>query len=508
MPEAPNALYLAPVHRQTSRVPNRSAVRLAACSGLLLSLAGATAAGATLDDCRLSAGPRVSTLKAQCLELAVPENPAAPEGGDIALFVARVASLSVEPRPDPLVIIAGGPGQSAVDFYLGFRGAFERVRQERDVVLVDQRGTGRSNALQCPDAAALVEGADDARVIREATERCLASLSGDARYYTTSVAVTDLVAVFDALGIGSVNIYGISYGTRVAQHLMRRHPERVRRAILDGVVPPDFVLGPAIALDAQAALLRIYARCAGDPACAERFPAPLAALDELRSRLGETPVDVVIDDPVSGERRVQRLSDIEVAVAVRLMSYSPLTAALLPLYIDSALNEQRYEPLAAQVRLIESSFVEALSIGMHNSVVCTEDAPWFDEAGVDRAALGETYLGTLTFDALATSCDAWPRGVIDDDFKQPLASDIPTLLLSGENDPITPPAYGERAAAGLSRSLHLTGPGQGHGLAPLGCVPRVMAEFLDAEAPLTIDTTCVDKLAVMPFFVDFTGPGR
>ena len=468
-------------------------------------VAGGEPAPLELTDCRLDRGPALESRPARCGSLAVPENPADP-GSEIRLSVAVIPSLNVEPVPDPIVLLAGGPGQAASDFYLAYWAAFEPIRLTRDIVLIDQRGTGESNRLTCPDQADVIARSGDVAVLRDAMQRCLGTLNGDPRYYTTSVAVRDLDAVRRALGIERWNLYGISYGTRVAQHYMRRYPDAVRRVVLDGVIAPDVVVGPAIAIDAEAALQRIFGRCAGTDACATRFPGLAGSFMALRERLRVEPVDVEIDDPTSGERISLTLSDVEFTGAVRLLSYSPVTAALLPLLIDDAWRNERFDRLAAQVRMHEAQLADTLAIGMHNSVVCAEDAPRFDTAGIEREALAATYLGTLNLDALTAVCEIWPPGPVDEGFHELLQSAIPTLILSGSDDPVTPPKYAERVAGGLTRSWHFVGEHQGHGIAILGCVPGVMARFLETEELDSFDGECIDSLTPAPFFIDYSGP--
>ncbi len=238
-----------------------------------------------LERCRLET-QGVPAAFARCGTLTVPENPAAPSGPTIEIFVARIGALSATPKPDPLLLIAGGPGQSTVDFYLQLRGAFEQARRDRDIVLVDQRGTGRSaGGFTCttPDDLALDTAGPDA--LARVIDDCQAALQHDPRFYTTSVAVQDLDRVRAALGIAEWNVYGVSYGTRVAQHYLRRFPDRVRAVVLDGVVPPELALGPDVAREAQRALSQMFGRCAADAGCGTRFADLPAHFRELLARL-------------------------------------------------------------------------------------------------------------------------------------------------------------------------------------------------------------------------------
>lgn len=453
--------------------------------------------------CRLTAAwlPAVS---AECATLTVPEDPSAPaDGNEIELFIARVPSLNAAPREDPIVIVAGGPGQAATDFYPRVRAAFEPIRRDRDIVLVDQRGTGNSAPLQCPQISAATVELADPETLPVLMEACLAELDGDPRLYTTAIAVRDLEHVREALGVEQWNLYGVSYGTRVAQHYLRRYPQRTRALILDGVVPSEAALGPDVAAQSQRVLDRILARCAAEAACAERYPDVAIQLDSLLISLAEGAATVSLADPRSAMPRTRQLSLAHVAAVLRLLSYSPQTAALLPLLIDAAASGN-LAPMAAQAEMLTSELESALSLPMHNAVVCTEDAPFF--AAPAPAEIEGTYLGTTLIDALSAVCGVWPRGVLDADLREPLRSAHPALLLSGDADPITPPEYAEQVLTGLSHARHLVGPGQGHGLAGVGCVPRLMREFLDTLEPESLDAACLEREHASPFFLDFNGP--
>ena len=453
--------------------------------------------------CRLQARALPAAF-AECAMLAVPVDYADPSGPALELAVARIPALTATPAPDPLVLINGGPGGSGIDLYLQARAAFEPVRRDRDIVLVDQRGTGRSRAgLACEIPGDLALETAGAEELRAAVERCRDAVDADPRFFTTSVAVRDLEAVRRAYGAAQWNIYGISYGTRVAQHYLRLYPQHVRSVILDGVVPAELVLGPDSAGNAQASLDRVLVRCARAPACAERF----GALDEkfaaLRARFAAAAVGVEIPDPRAAAPVTRTLGEAHFQAVVRLMSYAAPTIALLPLVIDEA-YAGNYAPLAAQAGILIESLAESLSFPMHNSVVCAEDAPYFRR---DATAERGDYLGNSIVASLTAICAVWPRGVRDDTLAAAVESAVPALLLSGELDPVTPPEYAERvAAAGLSNARHLVAPGHGHGIATVGCVPRLMRDFLAAAEPAALDGRCLEAEAPMPFFLGFHGP--
>ncbi len=458
-----------------------------------------------LTDCRINAGPGFPGIKARCASFLRSLNPDAPDGETISLHVAVVPALSLEPATDPVVPIAGGPGQASTDFYASSFAAFESLRRDRDIVLVDQRGTGKSAPMTCDVDDSMLQGRFSPEQTLELTRECLAAMPHDPRFFTTSVAVRDLEALRVALGYEQFNLYGISYGTRVAQHFARRYPESTRSVILDGVVPPQIALGPAIATEAQRAISHIFDRCAEQTGCSERFPALPERFADLVDRLTQDPVELTLPNPISGQTETITYGGNELTGAVRLLSYHPTSIALLPLLIHEA-AEGNYQPLAAQFLSIRDSFVKTLSVGMHNSVVCTEDAPFFAGEAISDQDLQATYLGPDVLGALDTMCEIWPAGVIDADFKEPLATDVPVLLLSGEVDPITPPGYAELAAVDLGNALLLTGKLQGHGLAPRGCTDSVMTEFVDIANPTGVDAGCFERQFAMPFFLDFSGP--
>jgi pimeloyl-ACP methyl ester carboxylesterase len=479
-----------------------------AAAWLAASCAYAAPPGAplSLTDCRLEHPQQAGSIAARCGALEVAEDPAKPTERRIRLKVAVVPALNLRGAADPLFVLAGGPGQAASEFYVAAAGAFARIQRERDIVLVDQRGTGGSNALDCefPEDEELADMTP--QQIRAHAESCLASLKADTRLYTTSIAVRDLDAVRVALGYERINLYGVSYGTRVAQHYLRRFPERTRAVILDGVVPPNVALVADGALQAQRALDLIFARCRAEATCQQAFRDPAASFAELRAALERTPATVTMADPITGVVHSETIRAVHLQAATRFLSYSPDHAALLPLLLHEGAVRHNLAPLAAQAEILTSHYADAVSYGMHNAVVCTEDAPLLESAAIDRAALARTYLGTVQLDGLIEVCKAWPRGVIDPDFHEPLQSTAPVMLLSGTADPVTPPSYGERVRAGLTQSMHVVLEGQGHGQLGSGCVPRLLAEFVERGATQGLDMTCTHSILPAPFFVTFAGP--
>ena len=459
------------------------------------------------EPCTLKAPLSVLNVEAQCARLAVPEDPANPEGRQIELAIAWVPTENTAGPEDPVFMLAGGPGQSALESYPGMHGAFREVRKNRHVILVDQRGTGGSNRLVCRDEAGLSSAlgdaaAEDPAIWRAFAERCREELASrvDLRLYTTTEAVADLDAVRQAIGVQQINLLGVSYGTRVAQQYMRRHPAHTRRVVLDSVVPNTLALGGEHARNLEDALALHFDQCAAVPACRERLGGPRQNLDALLDELRVQPRSVRFRDPLSGEEVERDLTLGHVGLVARMYSYSPALAALLPLSLHEA-AQGRAGPLMAQAEMINRSLSEQIMHGMQLSVICAEDLP---RMRPDPADAGRV-LGDLMLKVLQAQCEVWPTGTAPADFAEPVRSDIPTLLLSGEFDPVTPPRYGDEVVAGLSDALHLVLRGQGHSVAGTGCMPRILGDFFDGTAPAALDVACLDTLKPAPPFAGFHG---
>lgn len=459
-----------------------------------------TLGGIEFTDCELSRPGTGATTRAECATLEVPEDPDAPQGRRISLRLALLPSRAAEPLPDPVVMLAGGPGQAATEAFGAMAGELSRLRERRHVLLMDQRGTGGSNRLACefPDDLT-AEAATPERQVAMARD-CLQALDADAAMYTTSVAVRDLEALRIAVGAPAFNVYGGSYGTRVAQEYARQFPASVRTLVLDGVVPPALALGSEHAVNLEAALQSILGACAAQPACAEAFGDPYARLRELRDAARAAPRSVPLRDPLTNTPRELRLDGDTVAVVARLFAYAPESAALLPLLVDEA-AKGRPEPLLAQAALVVDSLVGQINHGMQLSVACAEDLPGLQPRPQDA----DLMLGTAMIEVLRNQCSVWPAGPVSPDFREPLRSEIPTLLLSGELDPVTPPRYAKQVLEGLSNARHLVGKGQGHILLNRGCTMRLVGEFIGSRDPKALDAACLDSLGAAPFFTTFNG---
>ena len=463
----------------------------------------AQAAAIALQDCQLSAPGIATRMPARCGKLSVPENPQDPTGRQIVLNLAVITAVSRSPAPDPLFFLTGGPGQAATESYLQLSFAFDRINQKRDIVLVDQRGTGSSNPLEC---AGLDEPeADSASDMGPFLKTCLEKLDADPRFYTTSIAMQDLDRVREALGYQQVNLYGVSYGTRAALTYIRMYPERVRAAILDGVVPQDEPLGPDVAPDAQRALDKIVARCQENADCRAAFPDLANKFQSLQADISGESINVKLVDPVSGKQVDQSFDKQQFATAVRLLSYAQETVALMPLLFDTAYERGDYGPMAAQYRIVAGQLNDSISNAMGYSVLCSEDYPFIDLQTADQLAQG-TYYGDQEIQLLQEICSIWPAGEIPENFHDPVQADLPVLLLSGEDDPVTPPENAEHTAETLPNSLSLVAAGQGHNVIFRGCLPNVSYDFVETGSVAGLDTSCVQAITPAPFFTNFNGP--
>ena len=488
---------------QASAAP--TAHTLPAASPAPAATAPAPRAKLQLDACRLEHPLRLSSIEARCGRLAVPEDRSRPGGATIDLSVAVVPALNRRAMAAPLFLLAGGPGQSATDMYVSFASAFARVNRNHDIVLVDQRGTGASAPLDCDYPDDWQPAADAMPALRSATAACLKKFGFRVRFYTSSAAVRDLAAVRAALRYRTVDLYGVSYGTRVAQLYMRHYPASVHAVILDGVTYPEQAIGPDTPLDGEHALDLILARCRNSRDCAAAYPKLQQELDGLRRDYGPKKTMITLDDPNGGEPLTVEFNHSLLSAAVRFLSYSSTQASLLPTLIHQA-AQGSLGPLAAQPIMLARQIGHQLASGMQNTVICSEDVPFFAAADIDAARISRTLQGMDQLNALQEICNIWPRGPVDADLHQPLHSDIPTLLLSGEADPVTPPADAERAARGLTHHRLIVLSGEGHGQVATGCVPRLMAEFLDAAAPDTLDAGCLGRHTPAPFFHSMAGP--
>jgi len=472
---------------------------LAACTVAACAAAPAGGALDRLGRCASDEGP----IDGYCGTFRVFEDRDAAAGREIDLWIVVLPALSPAPQPDPLVFLAGGPGQGAAQLADQIEAGFSRVQRSRDIVLVDQRGTGRSGPLDCgSDSSTLRELTEgmDASLVR--LRSCLDGYDADVRLYTTDIAMDDLDDVRAHLGYERVNLYGGSYGTRAALVYLRRHGEHVRSVILDGAAPTDMRLPLFMARDAERALDRLLADCESSRSCRDRYPGLGDRIRTLLARLAGQPARVTVTHPRTHEAEAITVEARVVAGILFRALYSPLTASLVPALVERA-EQDDYGGLFALA--LAGGGGENMSIGMQLSVLCSEDAPLVTRDDVSQATAGTTF-GLLLMGNQLDACDMWPRRVMDPGYARPVESDVPALVLSGELDPVTPPSWGERVVEHLSRGRHVAVPATGHGVISTPCGMRMVQAFLDAASADELDTSCVERLQRPPFFVSPAGP--
>lgn len=460
----------------------------------------------TLTACELAQPNSGLSTAAWCAEFPVPENRADPRSRTIKLKLAVLRSRAQVANPDMLAFLAGGPGQAATDSASLVASVFKPLLAHRHVLLLDQRGTGGSNALDCKESADAAtpedDGSFDVGKLRAAAAECLKQLAGhaDPRYYTTTIAAQDLEDVRKALGAPPLDLVGVSYGTRMAQQYLMRFPDAVRSVVLDSAVPNSLALGEDFARNLDDALKAQFARCTTEPACKKQFGDPDQTLYQLRDALRANPHEVSFRDP-QDYRTVKRMLDEDsLASVVRMFAYTPATAALLPLSIDAAAHGD-VGPLLGQAKLLSGELSELMGSGMQYSVICSEDADLLTTRPQDA----QTILGTRMVDALKAVCTVWPKGTRPADFHQPLKTGKPMLLLAGQYDPVTPPRYAEEVAKGLPNARVLVLKGQAHSVMAAGCTPQLIQRFVEKLEPKTLDASCLDRLQPTPIFIDFNG---
>jgi pimeloyl-ACP methyl ester carboxylesterase len=452
----------------------------------------------------------LADLGATCGEYRVPEDREKAGGRTIGLNVVIIPATGPGIATEAVTFLAGGPGEAATGMApmaLRLHGA---LREERDFLFVDQRGTGGSNPLECR----LYDPEDPRTWLGDffppaAIRDCRAELEAvaDLRLYTTAIAADDLDDVRAAFGYETLTLMGISYGTRAALVYMRRHPDQVRAAVLEGVVPPGEFIPLTFARDAQRALDGVLASCEPDPACAAAFPEVREDALQAFAGLEAGPVPVAVVDPVRGGVIDVALSSDLAAEAVRYMLYSAGTAAYLPVVLHQAAAGD-YSALAEFALFGRRNIVASGANGMYLSVTCAEDLPWIPEGEGERAADG-TFLGDYRLRQQRTACRYWPRGPVPADFAEPVRAPAPTLIISGEWDPVTPPRMGDVVYGSLPNARHVVVPDGGHGTGGLlnaECVHGMVTTFAASASLEAIDAACLVGVRRVPFATSNPAP--
>ncbi len=444
---------------------------------------------------------------ARCGTYQVFENRAAKKGRRISLRVVVLPALGPDRRPDAVVYFAGGPGEPAVADAGFLSQDLAPLRRHRDFLLVDARGTGGSSPLECPELHDIQGFLDDfvpAGKVRACGERL--RKTADLSQYTTDNAVDDVDEVRAALGYPQVNIMGGSYGTRAVLVYLRRHPDRVRTAILDGVVPTHDRAPLFFARSTQKALDGLVAECAGDAGCSRAFPKLADEIAAVLAQSGRQPVRVQLINPSTGQPHEVRLTRNGVAQTLRYMLYNPAVAAELPLRVHLAARGD-WKPLA-ETGSSTAGGMSSLDNGYFFGVTCSEDIPFIREQEIPAAVAG-TFLGDFRIRRQQAACAGWPAARIPQSFLAPVTSDVPALVIAGELDPATPPSDGKEAARTLRHGKYVLVPGAGHGrngFKGQECITALQIKTVEDGSVDRLDTSCVAKMERPAFALSLGDP--
>ena len=444
----------------------------------------------------------------ECGYVVVPERHAAPDGPTIRLPVAIRRATAADARPDPLLLAQGGPGGDAFEVF-SLLVPPTAIAANRDIVIFNQRGTPYAvPELTCHETDAVLAemlAADEAegeRLYNEAIDACYARLQAegiDLSAYNSLENAADVPSIARALGYDEYNFYGVSYGTLLGLHLMRNHPEGLRAVILDSVVTPDINFISEIPESEDRVLSEVFAACAVEPACAEQYPNLEERYAAVIHQFDENPVTLSLADPETGQRYDAFLNGAGLRSILFQLLYVPRMNAVLPKVVaDLEQGDTRY---------IESMwpllvFDQLVAEGMYYSVICAEDAD-IDVAQIPVETLRPEIAETAREDiqTYVDTCARWQVEQLPASVDDPVVSDIPTLLLSGRFDPVTPPAFAAAAAAGLSNATALIDPAASHGVAFFNpCVNGIVSDFLDNPGvpPISACLETQESASVVP----------
>lgn len=458
----------------------------------------ALAAQFTLTPCTIDGVPG----EARCGTYRVWENRDTRQGRQIDLSIIVLPATTAARRPDPLFALSGGPGDAPSFNARFFSRAFSEVRKHRDLVFVDLRGTGKSAALTCPELAAPdAAGGFDADLLSlPAVRACRRRLeqSADLTQYTTEIAVDDLDEVRQALGYGAINLYGTSYGSRVAQVYMRRHPGSLRAVTMKGIVPPSLAMPESHARAGEDAWQALVARCHGDSTCRSSFPTLDADFRALLNRLDQAPPMITLPGNSDRGATAVKVTRGLFAEAFRNVLYTPDGLSQAPKLVRQLRDGD--DRGLAETALAGRTLLggERLAAGFFLSVTCTEDIPFLAK-DVAAKAVG-TFGGDYRLQQQTAACAVWPRGAVSSAHRQPTRSAIPTLLVSGEVDPVTPPSGGDEVLSTLVNGAHVVMRNNGH---PIGnaeaCINGMFATFLETGSVAGLDRSCAAAIPARPF---------
>lgn len=459
-----------------------------------------------LSDCHLKG----IKAQVQCGSLQVPVNYQQAEGDQLAINFAVLPAIDNSDNKAPLMFLAGGPGQSAVELAAMIRRMFNEVRKTHDIILVDQRGTGKSSPLQCEEfdqseqsPYSIIPKDFKGEDITE----CLEQFSVDLSQFTSENAIRDFDAVRQALGHQQIHLYGGSYGTRAALVYQRMFPQSLRSVVLDSVGPIEVPIGLFGQSSARSFNLLVE-NCMANSACKTAYPNLAQEYQSLIERLAKAPVEQEIIHPRLGEKTTFKLTKDKLVGQIRMQLYGLGGRSLVPLVIHQAYLGN-YRPI---IGLISQSDVEnsnAMYIGLTFNIVCNEDVPKFTPEAIINDGKnnfgGDGKGADNSHHAWNIACPLWPTYSVDESFYQPVTAQIPTLILSGNLDPVTPPSNGEHSAATLPNSRHIIVKSAAHIVAGNGCASDVISEFIETLDLDALDASCLEELPEETFMTSLNG---
>ncbi len=450
----------------------------------------------SLQPCEVPGAEEGKKEKALCGTHEVFENRDLKTGRRIALKIVVFPATGKNKAPDPLFYIPGGPGSSSTEEAPYVAQEFVKIRKNRDLVFVDQRGTGGSNPLNCDffnpaDPQSFLGHWNPPADVRKCRE--LLQPKADLRQYVTSIAMDDLDEVRAALGYQKINISGGSYGTRAALTYLKYHGENVRSMILQGLSPTNQYMPRDFAQHTQRALDGVLDECLANKDCRAAFPNIKADSRKVLERLKKGPVDVEVKDQ---EKMIRvKLSRDLAGEAVRYMLYQSGAAARIPLVLRLA-AQGNFTRLAEAALYYRREIVATGANGLYLSITCAEDLAWVKDNENDAAA-EKTFLGNYRLRQQKEACSLWPLSEIRKDYSTPTRSAVPILIISGQWDPVTPSEYGDTAAKHLENSLHVVVPSGGHGyggLEGLECISTLATNFINSGSVKGLDSRCFSSI--------------
>ena len=441
-----------------------------------------------------------------CGSHTVYEDRAAATGRQIEIKFAVIPSVTEAKEKDPLVMLAGGPGQGAKEMGPFVRMAFQEIHENRDVVLIDQRGMGSSHPLNCEQPEDLyLTLTEEEQIIQtqQLLQKCLSDLDADVTKYTQDIANQDINEILLALGYEKVNLYGVSWGTRSALLYVNQFPDHVRTVIVDGNAPPDNKVPLYATEDAEQSIKALFKDCADDIECHKAFANLEQDFNELLASFGDMGKKATVLDANTGKAVSFTLSRSVFVNALRNILYIPDFSRLIPIIIEQA-KENNYQTIAG----LTAAFGDGgMAIGATLTILCSEELARIAEADIENEK-NKGFVAGAFINNFKNSCSEWPKAPLPEIYNQPLISSVPSLILSGAIDPVTPPRWGDKMAEYLTNSKHLIAPNTGHNVAPKGCASKLMAQFVNQGNFEDIDASCLDNIKRPSFFIDASGPAR